>query len=144
MNWSYKQSEIALFYNFYSELIKFWDYKFPNEIYHLKYEDYTRVRFMVLLPGGWIGPHTDKDRQGFGATNIAVNNPDGCALVMEDWGTMPFEPGAIMKINTRYNHSVWNRSDTPRVHMIVDGGMGDYFKDRCVESYKRRGGMLDI
>ena len=39
MNWSYKQSEIALFYNFYSELIKFWDYKFPNEIYHLKYED---------------------------------------------------------------------------------------------------------
>ncbi len=39
MNWSYKQSEIALFYNFYSELIKFWDYRFPNEIYHLKYEN---------------------------------------------------------------------------------------------------------
>ena len=111
---------------------------------HLNYEDYTRVRFMVLLPGGWIGPHTDKDRQGFGATNIAVNNPDGCALVMEDWGTMPFEPGAIMKINTAYNHSVWNRSNTPRIHMIVDGGMGDDFKDKCVESYKRRGGMLNI
>ena len=111
---------------------------------HLRYEDYTRVRFMILLPGGWIGPHSDKDRQGFGATNIAVNNPDGCALVMENWGTMPFEPGAIMKINTHYNHAVWNRSNTPRIHMIVDGGMGDYFKDRCVESYKRRGGMLDI
>ncbi len=39
MNWSYRQTEIALFYNFYSELMKFWDYKFPNEIYHVKYED---------------------------------------------------------------------------------------------------------
>ena len=48
---------------------------------------------------------------------------------MENWGTMPFEPGAIMKINTAYNHSVWNRSDTPRIHMIVDGGM------ECVPSW---------
>lgn len=110
---------------------------------HLRYEDYTRVRFMVLLPGGYIAPHSDKDNQGFGATNIAINNPEGCAMVMEDWGTFPFEPGGIFKINTHYNHAVWNRSDTPRIHMIVDGGMGDYFKDRCVESYKRRAGWID-
>ena len=39
MNWSYKQEEIANFFNFYSDLMKFWNYKFPNEIYNLKYEN---------------------------------------------------------------------------------------------------------
>ena len=39
MNWSYSQQEIANFYNFYSDLMKFWDYKFPKEIYHIKYEN---------------------------------------------------------------------------------------------------------
>ncbi len=39
MSWSYKQDEIANFYNFYNGLIKFWEYKFPGEIYHINYED---------------------------------------------------------------------------------------------------------
>ena len=39
MNWSYKQDEIANFFNFYSSLMKFWKNKFPGEIYHVKYEN---------------------------------------------------------------------------------------------------------
>lgn len=39
MSWSYKQEEIANFFNFYSNLMKFWNFKFPNEIYNLSYED---------------------------------------------------------------------------------------------------------
>jgi hypothetical protein len=39
MSWSYKQEEIANFFNFYSNLMKFWNYKFPNEIYNLTYEN---------------------------------------------------------------------------------------------------------
>ena len=39
MNWSYKQDEIVNFYKFYNSLIKFWDQKFPGEIYHIKYEE---------------------------------------------------------------------------------------------------------
>jgi tetratricopeptide (TPR) repeat protein len=39
MSWSYKQEEIANFFNFYSHLMEFWNLKFPNEIYNLSYED---------------------------------------------------------------------------------------------------------
>lgn len=103
----------------------------------VKYERYTRVRFMAVLPDGWLMPHADRERiYGVGATNVAINNPDGCALVMKDWGTMPFTPGSMFKINTGYQHAVWNRSKEPRIHMIFDGDMGNYFKGKVLEGYK--------
>jgi len=106
------------------------------------YDKFTRVRFMAVLPGGWLAPHQDTPRvRGVGATNVAINNPDGCALVMEDWGTMPFEPGTAFKINTGYQHAVWNRSDEPRIHMIFDGSMGAGFKRKVNQGYAQ---MLDL
>lgn len=103
----------------------------------VRYRKYTRVRYMVVLPGGWLEPHRDRDRiTGVGATNIAINNPEGCKLVMKDWGEMPFEPGTAFKINTGYEHAVWNRSKEPRIHMIFDGEMGPHFKGKALEGYK--------
>lgn len=99
------------------------------------YERFSRVRFMAVLPGGWLAPHADKDTMGFGATNVAINNPDGCGLVMEDWGTMPFTPGSVFKINTGYRHAVWNRSEEPRIHMIFDGDPSDDFKRKVNAGY---------
>ena len=102
----------------------------------VRYSPFSRVRFMAVLPGGWLGPHRDTDNiRGVGATNVAINNPDGCALVMEDWGTMPFTPGSMFKINTGYKHAVWNRSDEPRIHMILDGDPSDYFKTKVNTGY---------
>lgn len=103
----------------------------------LRYDVYTRVRFMVVLPGGWIFPHTDRDSTvGMSAANISINNPKGCKLVMEGWGEMPFTPGSVFKINTGYKHAVWNNSTEPRIHMIVDGDESEYFKDKALEGYK--------
>lgn len=100
------------------------------------YEHYTRARFMAVLPGGWLAPHTDRDRiTGVGATNVAINNPKGCKLVMGGWGEMPFEPGTAFKINTGYEHAVWNQSDEPRIHMIFDGDQSDYLKEKAREGY---------
>ena len=102
----------------------------------VKYEKFTRVRFMAVLPGGWLGPHKDRERiKGVGATNIAINNPEGCALVMEDFGKLPFTPGKAFKINTGYRHAVWNRSEEPRIHMIFDGDQGEYFVQRVKDGY---------
>jgi len=101
------------------------------------YERFSRVRFMAVLPDGWLGPHRDKDKMGFGATNVAINNPEGCALVHKGWGTMPFTPGSVFKINTGYEHAVWNRSEEPRIHMIFDGDPSDEFKRRVNASYAR-------
>lgn len=103
----------------------------------VRYSKFARVRFMALLPGGWIEPHTDRDSPiGVGATNIAINNPDGCRMVMEDWGTFPFQPGTAFKINTGYKHSVWNESDEPRIHMIFDGSPSKIFKQKVKRGYQ--------
>lgn len=102
------------------------------------YDQFTRVRFMALLPGGWLGAHRDRERiTGVGATNVAINNPEGCKLVMGGWGEMPYTPGSVFKINTGYEHAVWNRSDEPRIHMIFDGSPSDAFKDKVNESYRK-------
>jgi hypothetical protein len=106
------------------------------------YDKFTRVRFMAVLPGGWIMPHSDTDRvAGLGATNVAINNPNGCALVMEEYGTMPFTPGSVFKINTGHVHSVWNRSDEPRIHMIFDGDPSIEFKNKVNKNYAK---MFDV
>ena len=102
------------------------------------YERFSRVRFMAVLPGGWLAPHNDRDRiTGVGATNVAINNPVGCALVMEDWGTLPYTPGSVFKINTGYRHAVWNRSEEPRIHMIFDGDPSDEFKRKVNAGYAK-------
>lgn len=102
------------------------------------YNNFARVRFMCLLPGGWIRPHQDTQKvEALGATNVAINNPDGCSLVMEEYGTMPFTPGSVFKINTGHFHSVWNRSDEPRIHMIFDGGPSDQFKGLVNSNYAK-------
>ena len=63
------------------------------------YDNFARVRFMCLLPGGWIRPHQDTQKvEALGATNVAINNPDGCSLVMEEYGTMPFTPAVCLKL----------------------------------------------
>ena len=95
------------------------------------YEKYTRGDIWQYCFDGWLMPHVDRQRiTGVGATNVAINNPEGCKLVMKDWGEMPFDPGKMFKINTGYEHAVWNRLDENRIHMIFDGDMGDYFKSK--------------
>lgn len=102
----------------------------------MRYKKFGRVRFMALLPGGYIGPHIDRrSKFGVGATNVAINNPDGCSMVLEDVGTFPWKPGMVSKINTGYKHSVWNRSDEPRIHMIFDGRTGPWFNSKVKEGY---------
>jgi hypothetical protein len=38
MSWSYREQEIIDFYNFYNDLMIFWNNKFPDEIYKVQYE----------------------------------------------------------------------------------------------------------
>ena len=102
------------------------------------YERFSRVRFMALLPGGWIRPHADRPSiKGLGATNVAINNPDGCKLVIGGYGEMPFKPGLAMKINTGYEHAVWNNSDEPRIHMIFDGDTTKQFRQLANNNYAK-------
>jgi hypothetical protein len=70
-----------------------------------------------------------------GATNVAINNPEGCELMMEQFGILPYTPGSVFKINTGYNHAVINNSNEPRFHMIFDGAPDDTFKRKVNVQY---------
>lgn len=104
----------------------------PMEIYH-------RVRFMLLRPGGFIQPHNDMDgKRGLSATNVALNHPKGCEMVLENYGTIPWHEGDVRRLDIGVNHSVYNGADENRYHMIIHGNVGNQFhryNELLVRSY---------
>jgi len=95
--------------------VDFFKNVFPFTVYH-------RIRFMRLDPGGYILPHSDSPDRSLRAVNISLNNPAGCDFVFENIGTVPFsDSGSIFLVANGYTHSVWNRSDQTRYHIIVHG-----------------------
>lgn len=96
------------------------------------YQQYFRVRFMLLAPGGFIVPHRDSAVDRLEAINIALNNPADCDFVMEDCGTVPFTDGTAMLLSLSRQHMVWNRSDEDRYHIIVHGTPDPTVWDRIV------------
>jgi hypothetical protein len=86
-----------------------------------RYRVYHRVRFMMLEPGGYVGPHTDMAKRKLSSINLALNNPEGCQFVLEGQGVIPFEPGSANMLGLYRRHSVWNDSIEPRFHIIIHG-----------------------
>lgn len=84
-----------------------------------------RIRFMLLEPGGYILPHTDRDHKQLSEVNIAVTNPSGCCLRFKNYGNVPFTPNSAFLMDTSNQHLVYNGSDTPRLHIIVHGQLKD-------------------
>lgn len=92
----------------------------------------NRVRFMLLEPGGYILPHQDRpdEQKRLSVCNISLNNPDGCEFVMKNQGLVPFEDsGSAFLMDISNVHSVWNRSDKPRIHMIIHYELGRRIRD---------------
>lgn len=92
----------------------------------------NRVRFMLVEPGGYILPHQDRpdDQRRLSVCNISLNNPEGCEFVFKDTGVVPFDDhGSAMLMDISRTHAVWNRSDKPRIHMIVHYEMGRRVRD---------------
>jgi hypothetical protein len=114
----------------------------PKTAYFLKnilpLDQFLRVRFMLLEPGGYILPHRDNDKNKLQAFNLALNNPDGCVFGMEDYGLIPWKVGDVRMINISTNHAVWNNSNTPRIHIIAHGwAKSKYrqFRDSILRGY---------
>ena len=95
---------------------------------------------MELEPGGKISPHSDApgrlpgeqglDMLDFGVPiNVAITHPQGCEMMLEKHGIVPFEEGKAFIINIRNVHSVVNNSDRQRIHLIAHGIPGQRKKD---------------
>ena len=92
----------------------------------------NRVRFMYLEPGGYILPHQDREdhEKRLSVCNISLNNPKGCNFVLKNQGRVPFkDDGSAFLMDVSNVHSVWNRSDKPRIHMIIHYELGRRVRD---------------
>ena len=92
----------------------------------------NRVRFMLLEPGGYILPHQDRQdhEKRLSVCNISLNNPDDCDFVLKDKGRVPFkDEGSAFLMDISNVHSVWNRSNKPRIHIIIHYEIGRRVRD---------------
>lgn len=85
------------------------------------YKSYDRLRFMWVEPGGYILPHQDNIMRAFSPINVAIYNPKGCEFRYKNYGKIPFVNGSAFCIDVGQKHSVWNRSDEARLHIISHG-----------------------
>ena len=117
--------------------------KFLEEVWPAEF--LNRVRFMLVEPGGYVLPHRDRpdDQKRLSVCNISLNNPEGCEFVMDGFGKVPFDNnGSAFLMDISNFHSVWNRSDKPRIHMIVHYEIGrrlrDFFYELRTSYYTNR------
>jgi len=124
----------------------FWKHEFPAD-------NFRRIRFMEVIGGGSINPHSDRpgrlpgeenfDALEFGVPiNIAVIHPKECAMTLEGFGKIPFQEGKAFIINIRHYHSVVNLSKHTRIHVIGHSkGYGKKLENFCelvVRSYVKQ------
>ena len=99
------------------------------------YSRFDRVRFMLLMPGGYIKQHADYEVRKLAAYNVAINNPKGVEFVMEDAGLIPWQPGDARAIDIGRKHSVRHTGTEPRIHMIIHGAPTFKHAETVCKSY---------
>ena len=100
-------------------------------------DTFTRLRVMLLEPGGYITIHRDGTTPGLTGINVAITQPDGCDFVMEKKGRIPFQPGSAYWLDIFNRHTVFNNSKHPRWHLIVHQRLDSQkFQDVVVNSYR--------
>lgn len=105
----------------------------------LGFKRFSRVRFMLLEPGGYIEPHSDipDGNQEIYAWNVAITNPPGHTFVMDGHGLVPWKVGQMRGIDISRYHTVINNDVEPRLHMIIHGGGDDKFAETMCRSYEK-------
>jgi hypothetical protein len=80
---------------------------------------FSRIRLMLVEAGGWIGMHSDTKYRILENINISLSNPDGCIWNWEDGDSLFMEPGGAYAMNISYGHSIINKSNEDRFHLII-------------------------
>jgi|tagenome__1003787_1003787.scaffolds.fasta_scaffold20007385_1 hypothetical protein len=86
------------------------------------------VRLMRLAPGSVIKEHTDHDlcfEQGSVRLHIPIITNDGVAFELNRRRVI-LEPGSCWYLRLSDPHSVVNRGDADRVHLVIDAGVNEW------------------
>jgi hypothetical protein len=92
-------------------------------------EKYKRIRFMLVEPGGFVGPHRDRENKSLGPLTIALNTPQNCRFGIDGFGVIPIQPGGFYLVDLSNRHSVWNQSNEDRFHITVECAHGKYHNE---------------
>jgi hypothetical protein len=81
----------------------------------------SRIRVMVVDPGGYIMPHRDyhHGQCACAGINIAIVNPEGAEFCLEENGLIPWEEGDVRVFDVGRYHCIRNNGNIPRIHLIV-------------------------
>jgi hypothetical protein len=127
--------DIAPYYEWDPEI----SHRCPEFTKYFKKPFFSGVRLLWLDPHGYVGPHVDEivDSGLSPAINIALSNPSGSEYRTKNKGYAPFKVGAGCMLNRSVPHSVWNKSDEIRIHVIVSySNDKQLFNKLIVESLK--------
>lgn len=97
------------------------------------------VRFLNLKAGAKIKPHRDNElafEKGEARLHFPIiTNPDVDFFVEET--RIPMKEGECWYINANLTHSVINRGQTDRIHLVVDCKVNDWLRDVFKSGYKK-------
>ena len=98
--------------------------------------DLRTVRLMKLTPGSVIKEHQDHDlsmEHGFARLHIPVRtNPD--VEFMLNGKQLDLKEGECWYLRLSLPHSVVNRGDEDRVHLVVDAFVNDWLQEKMGQS----------
>lgn len=80
-----------------------------------------RVMVVNLLPGGHIDPHIDEGAYAdhYQRFHLSMTSEGGNHFRCGD-EHMHMRPGEVWWFDHKQTHEVWNRSDSGRIHLILD------------------------
>jgi hypothetical protein len=81
---------------------------------------YSRVRFMLLEAGGYIGFHSDSKGPIIDNISFVLNSPEGFEWCWQDGSpNLEMIPGHAYAMNIHYHHGLWNKSNKDRYFIIA-------------------------
>ena len=122
---------------------------FPHTVEWIKqsipFDNYGRIRIMIVDPGGYVSPHKDfLNGQCLAGINVAITHPKGVMFDLENYGEVEWQEGESRLIDLGSMHQVVNKSTDPRIHIIVHSDPIEDWGNKVMqivnESYEKRYG----
>ena len=125
----------------YTKLVDWVRGTYIEEVLNKFKSQYTRCRFNVVRPGGYILPHIDYNTDYSVRYQIPIQTNDWSYFGIQRKNEKPDvrhfpADGSTWFFNPGWNHSAWNMGKTDRIHMIISvNGQEDLEEDLEDENY---------
>lgn len=100
---------------------------------NIPFDNYGRIRIMIIEPGGFVLPHRDfKHGNLLAGINVAITHPLEVEYLVND-ESIEWKEGESRLIDIGSIHSINNNSNLPRVHLIIHSEPIDQWSDKIMK-----------